>query len=99
MGASPPEGAARSAVLALLGRRAEGATICPSEVARALATAAGHDDWRAEMATVHTAVDALVANGWVRLSWKGVAMHSRTGPYRIARADESTDPLGRGGEC
>ena len=75
---------ARGAVLALLAGRAADATVCPSEVARALAATAGGDDWRAEMPSVHAAVDALVAEGRVRLSWKGVAMAVRRGPYRIA---------------
>jgi Protein of unknown function (DUF3253) len=74
---------ARAATLALLARRAPGATICPSEVARALAAAAGTADWRSEMTAVHAAVDDLVAQGLVRLSWKGSDMPARDGPYRI----------------
>ena len=73
-------GDARNATLALLDARAPGATVCPSEVARALA-----EDWRAAMPAVHAAVDALVAAGTVRLSWKGVMMTRRDGPYRIGR--------------
>jgi hypothetical protein len=74
--------AARAATLALLARRAEGATVCPSEVARAVA---GGGDWRGEMAAVHAAVDGLAAQGLVRLSWKGREMAAREGPYRIGR--------------
>ncbi len=78
--------AARAAVLALLARRAPGATICPSEAARALAAAAGTPGrWRDQMAAVHRAVDALAAAGSVRLSWKGAALPARAGPYRIGR--------------
>ena len=80
---------ARAATLALLGTRAEGATICPSEVARRLAAnfpVDSADDWRGEMPVVHAAVDGLVADGLVRLSWKGVDMATRSGPYRIRRA-------------
>lgn len=80
----PPE-PARAATLALLAARAPGATVCPSEVARALATAAGKADWRGELASVHAAVDALVAERRVRLSWKGTALAARAGPYRIAQ--------------
>lgn len=79
-------GDARAVALALLARRAEGATICPSEVARALAAAAGREDWRREMPGVHAAVDALVAEGLVRLSWRGEAKAQRDGAYRIGRA-------------
>ena len=77
---------ARAAVLALLDRRAESATICPSEAARTLAAENGRGDWRAEMAAVHAAVDALVNDGTVRLSWRGESLPARTGPYRISRA-------------
>lgn len=75
---------ARDATLALLARRAPEATICPSDVAKALA---GADDWRAAMPAVHAAVDRLVADRAVRLSWKGEALAVRAGPYRIGRGD------------
>ena len=82
--AASTENDARTATLSLLAARAPGATVCPSEVARAVARAAGHADWRGEMAGVHAAVDALVADGHVRLSWKGTELPARAGPYRIA---------------
>jgi hypothetical protein len=85
-GADFEQGDLRATALALLAARAPGATICPSEAARAAALAAGRADWRGEMATVHAAVDALVAEGLVRLSWKGAALAAREGPYRIGRA-------------
>ena len=69
--------------VALLAARAANATICPSEVARDLAKAGG--DWRGQMAAVHDAVDELVADGLIRLSWKGATMTERNGPYRIGR--------------
>lgn len=71
------------AILALLGERAEGATICPSEAARRLAGPQG--DWRAEMERIHTATDTLVEQGTIALSWKGETKQKRRGPYRIAR--------------
>jgi hypothetical protein len=73
---------ARATVLTLLAARADGATICPSEAARVIAAAG---DWRAAMPAVHAAVDALVAEGVVGLSWRGEAMVARAGPYRIGR--------------
>ena len=80
---------AHDATLALLAARAPGATICPSEVARVLATATSTDaqtvDWRELMPTVHSAVDRLLTDGQVRLSWKGQGLATRNGPYRIAR--------------
>ena len=57
--------------------------MCPSEVARALV--AGSDAWRDAMPVVHAAVDGLVADGVVSLSWKGVPLAVRAGPYRIRR--------------
>ena len=77
---------ARDATLALLAARAEGATVCPSEVARAVTAAAG--DWREAMPEVHAAVDQMVSDGRVRLSWKGRGLTVRAGPYRIARGGE-----------
>jgi hypothetical protein len=38
------------------------------------------------MPLVHAAVDSLVRDGQVRLSWKGKALKERAGPYRIGRA-------------
>jgi len=80
-----PSGDARATTLALLARRAPEATLCPSEVARALAAASGTTDWRGQMAAVHDAVDALAAEGAVRLSWKGEDRAVGDGPYRIGR--------------
>jgi len=74
---------AEEAILASLGQRAEGATICPSEAARLLAGPQG--DWRTEMEAVHTAVDRLLEQGTIALSWKGETKQKRRGPYRIAR--------------
>jgi len=88
---------ARALTLALLAGRAEGATICPSEVARALAAAARKADWRGEMANVHQAVDGLVAEGLVRLSWKGEAKRVREGAYRIGRLVSPEAPKDRRG--
>jgi hypothetical protein len=74
---------AEEAILALLARRAHSASICPSEAARHLAGPQG--DWRAQMAAVHAAVDALVAADAISLTWKGAPMQKRRGPYRITR--------------
>jgi hypothetical protein len=75
---------AREMTLSLLASRPADATICPSEVARAIAPA---DDWRVAMPVVHSAVDRLLEEGAVRLSWKGRPLAERAGPYRIARAN------------
>lgn len=84
---------AREATLAMLAKRARGSTVCPSEVARALVgsrleQAPSH--WRDAMPAVHAAVDRLVTQGLVRLSWKGKMLSTRSGPYRIGRLQEPT---------
>ena len=73
-----------NAVLHRLSQRAPDATICPSEAARDLTGDGG--DWRAHMDDVHLAVDHLVEEGRITLSWKGVPMERRDGPYRIGWA-------------
>ncbi len=83
-------GGARSATLALLAARGPGATVCPSEVARSIAAATGTADWRGEMPSVHAAIDSMVAEGLVRLSWKGETLTARDGPYRIGQARGSS---------
>jgi hypothetical protein len=84
---------ARGATLALLAARSSGATICPSEVARAVSAKADAEaveaGWRAAMPLVHAAIDELVAEGRVRLSWKGQSLSTRAGPYRIGRSERS----------
>jgi hypothetical protein len=76
----------RDVTLAILAARASEATVCPSEVARALTLSeaeAGGTCWRESMPAVHEAIDGLVADGTVQLSWKGETLPSRSGPYRI----------------
>ena len=75
----------RTAMLDLLDRRSVEATVCPSEVARSLADAGSSTNWRSFMLEVHDAVDQLVADRVVQLSWKGKLLDKRAGPYRIRR--------------
>ena len=83
----PPRVTGEEAILSLLDERAAGATICPSEAARRLAgsVAGPAGNWREQMDTIHAATDALSTRGAIVLSWKGIAMQKRRGPYRIAR--------------
>jgi len=81
----PDDPATGVAVLTLLARRAEDASVCPSEVARAVAREAGLPDWRGAMTDVHAAVDQLNDAGLIRLSWQGRPLDVRSGPYRIRR--------------
>jgi hypothetical protein len=45
------------------------------------------EDWRSAMPFVHAAIDGLVRDGAVRLSWKGARLATRSGPYRIGLPD------------
>ena len=82
------EAKARKLTLTMLARRAAGATICPSEVARALAGNGASEEWRKAMPAVHAAADGLLQCGAVQLSWKGEPLEKRSGPYRIAQGLE-----------
>ena len=64
---------ASAVIVSLLANRATDATLCPSEVARALAAENESDVWRAMMPVVHAAVDALLHHGAVKLSWKALS--------------------------
>ena len=68
----------------LLARRAAGATICPSEVARLV----GGDDWRSMMEPVRAAARRLVAAGRVEITQGGEVVDPAAvvGPIRIRYA-------------
>ena len=72
------------AVLELLDARADGATICPSEAARAV----GGEDWRALMEPAREAARRLVAGAQVEVTQGGAVVDPATarGPIRIRRA-------------
>jgi hypothetical protein len=67
-------------VLALLARRAPGATICPSEAARAAA-----DDWRALMPAVRDRAADMADRGVLEVTQRGVVVDPRAarGPVRL----------------
>lgn len=74
------------ALLALLDARSANATICPSEVARAIAP----DDeaaWRALMPDVRRVAATLADRGEVRVTQKGEPVDASTarGPIRLGR--------------
>ena len=72
------------AILDLLGRRAAGATICPSEAAKTVEP----EDWRALMEPARSAARRLVASGEVVITQKGHIVDPSTakGPIRIRRS-------------
>jgi len=71
------------AIEALLDARAAGATICPSEAARAV----DPDDWRDLMPAARGAAGRLAAQGIVEVTQGGEVVDVRTarGPVRIRR--------------
>ncbi len=72
------------AILELLDRRAPGATICPSDAARAVGTP---DAWRELMEPARRAAGRLVSAGQVEVTQSGrvVDLASAKGPIRIRR--------------
>ena len=74
-------------IRALLDARADSASICPSDVARAVAP----DDWRPLMEPVREAARRLADAGEVEVTRKGAVVDPRSarGPIRIrwARTD------------
>ena len=76
-------------IVSMLANRAADATLCPSEVARALVVEYNCEEWRTAMPVVHAAADALLHRRAVKLSWKGQPLETRSGPYRIAFGNET----------
>ena len=72
-----------STILGLLEKRAVGATICPSEAARAV----GGEDWRDLTEPARKAARRLVADGDVVITQHGTEVDPSTarGPIRIRR--------------
>lgn len=75
--------ALETAIESLLDARAAGATICPSEAARAV----GGDDWRPLMEPARSAARRLVAAGRVEITQGGRVVDPSTarGPVRVRR--------------
>jgi hypothetical protein len=89
--ADAPDGARlEELVLELLATRRPGATICPSDVARA----AGVEDWRSLMDPVRAAAQRLVEAGAVEVTQHGevVDLPTARGPVRIRRRGPATAP-------
>lgn len=78
-----------AALDALLAERGLDKTICPSEIARAIAAADSHDgsEWRAWMPSVRDVTAELAAAGVIEVTQRGsrVDIHSVRGPVRIGR--------------
>ena len=88
-GVSATDTALEVQIRTLLAARAAGATICPSEAARAV----GGEDWRPLMEPARAAARRLVAAGEVEITQAGHVVDPSTakGPIRIRRR---TPPYG-----
>jgi hypothetical protein len=85
-GNQPAADAVESAIFDLLSRRTEGATVCPSEVARALAP--DGENWRPLMPLVRQVAQRLVQQGRLVVTRRGVPVDDATGrggPIRLGR--------------
>lgn len=89
MSSAPDQAEAERAIRALVAARADGATICPSEAARALG---GDDGFRPLMELVRDAARTLVARGEIEVTQRGepVDLDAARGPIRL-RAVERGD--------
>ena len=74
--------AIETAILALLARRDEGKTICPSDAARSLA-----EDWRPLMQPVRETAYAMADEGRLEVTQSGEVVDGRTarGAIRLRR--------------
>lgn len=78
-------------IFALLATRQEGASVCPSEVARALVP--DHGPWRELMPQVRQVAQALAHNQRLRVTRGGMPVDatSRGGPIRLAHPRKADD--------
>ncbi len=82
----PSEAQIAAEILRQVTARGAGKTICPSEVARALA-----QDWRALMPQVRDVADDLARRQAIRVSQKGEVVRAKMakGPIRLGLAHHS----------
>ena len=79
--------ALETAIVELLDRRAGGATICPSEAAKAVGGTDDESAWRALMEPARAAARRLVASGEIEITQRGRVVDPSTakGPIRLRR--------------
>lgn len=90
---TPTDSAIADCMLELIGRRAPSASICPSDVARAITREA--DDWRALMPTVRRVAARLARDGMVSITQGGDTLRPDRidhGPIRLRRGPAFSAP-------
>jgi len=87
--------ALEDSIRSLLSARSQGATICPSEAARAVG---GEEGWRDLIEPARAAARRLVAAGEVVVTQRGAVVDASTakGPIRIRRVPAPVEPERRG---
>lgn len=83
------DAAIEAKIFGLLATRQEAATICPSEVARALVS--GDDPWRELMPQVRQVAQCLARNDRLKVTRGGVPVDATSpgGPIRLGRVPRS----------
>ncbi|MDW8247460.1 MAG: DUF3253 domain-containing protein [Sandaracinaceae bacterium] len=91
--ASDIEEAIARTILRLLAKRKEGASICPSEVARAVAGGECQNAWRSLMGCTRAVATRLAREGIVEITQKGIRVDPEKvqGPIRIRLRAKSED--------
>ncbi|WCE06072.1 DUF3253 domain-containing protein [Pseudoxanthomonas sp. JBR18] len=86
-----PSQAIGDTLLRLLAQRDPNASLCPSEVARALND--DEDGWRALMPQVREVAALMIADGRLQACQRGrpVDIHSAVGPIRLRRGPRFTE--------
>ena len=81
------EAALDAALVRLLDARAATASVCPSEVARAVAAERGQEEWRSLMGPARAAAQRLVAGGQAQVTQGARVVDPSTarGPIRVRR--------------
>ena len=81
----PTDAAIEASIFALLAARSDEASICPSEVARALAP--DNERWRALMPRIRAVAQRLAHEGRLDVTRRGAAVDATTpgGPIRLKR--------------
>lgn len=94
-GLKPQDGRLEAELMALLGERGESKTVCPSELARRLAS--DETAWRRLMEPIRMAARRLHHRGYLEILQGGrmVDPDSAKGPIRLRRKRAESKPLGK----
>jgi len=92
MTATPDDATLAAEILRQTAARGPAKSICPSEVARALAGDAAAADWRPLMGPVRAAATRLAREGRVQILRKGRPLPPGEAPHGVIRLRAAPDP-------